>query len=496
MGEKLILIDGHSILNRAFYGVPDLTNAEGIHTNAMYGFLNILFKFLDEEKPDYITVAFDLSAPTFRHKAFDGYKGTRKPMQPELKQQVPLMKELLKSMNITVVEQEGYEADDILGTIAKESAAKGIDVSIVSGDRDLLQLADEHIKIRIPKTKKGVTEVEDYYPSDVFELYGVTPHEFIDVKALMGDTSDNIPGAPGVGPKTASAIIQKYHSLDNVFEHLCELKPPKAKTSITENIDQIKMSRFLSEIKIDVPIDYKVEDSKAGDFFNENSYELFKKYNFKNMLKKFENTDIIAKDPECYEYFKKISDFAEVENVFNKAMDIAGGIEKIGLSIIRESELTAVGITLSDTEIYYIPVSGFVTESYLADRLSDVVSVASNRNIASANIKDYLDIFEKDKINGYPLVSEKAFIDTAIAAYLLHPSNESYDYESLGREFLSLTYPSKTELLGKLSINKAVNEAEDNLIKYACLSSYAYYKCADKITEQLKSENMYELFET
>ena len=274
------------------------------------------------------------------------------------------------------------------------------------------------------------------------------------------------------------------------------MKPPKAKTSITENIEQIKMSRFLSEIKIDVPIDYKVEDSKAGDFFNENSYELFKKYNFKNMLKKFENTDIIAKDPECYEYFKKISDFAEVENVFNKAMDIAGGIEKIGLSIVRESELTAVGITLSDTEIYYIPVSGFVTESYLADRLSDVVSVASNRNIASANIKDYLDIFEKDKINGYPLVSEKAFIDTAIAAYLLHPSNESYDYESLGREFLSLTYPSKTELLGKLSINKAVNEAEDNLIKYACLSSYAYYKCADKITEQLKSENMYELFET
>ena len=197
-----------------------------------------------------------------------------------------------------------------------------------------------------------------YKRQDVFNLYGVTPHEFIDVKALMGDTSDNIPGAPGVGPKTASAIIQKYHSLDNVFEHLCELKPPKAKTSITENIEQIKMSRFLSEIKTDVPIDYKVEDSKAGDFFNENSYELFKKYNFKNMLKKFENTDIIAKDPECYEYFKKISDFDEVENVFNKAVDIADGIEKIGLSIVRESELAAVGITLSDTEIYYIPVSG------------------------------------------------------------------------------------------------------------------------------------------
>ena len=179
-------------------------------------------------------------------------------MQPELKQQVPLMKELLKAMNITVVEQEGYEADDILGTLAKQNANKGIDVSIISGDRDLLQLADEHIKIRIPKTKKGVTEVEDYYPADVFDLYGVTPHEFIDVKALMGDTSDNIPGAPGIGPKTASAIIQKYHSLDKVFEHLEELKPPKAKTSITENIEQIKMSRFLSEIKTDVPIEYNL----------------------------------------------------------------------------------------------------------------------------------------------------------------------------------------------------------------------------------------------
>ena len=215
--SKLLLIDGHSILNRAFYGVPDLTNSEGIHTNAMYGFLNIMFKFIDEEKPDYVTVAFDLSAPTFRHKVYDGYKGTRKPMLPELRQQVPLMKELLTAMNITIVEKEGFEADDILGTIAKNSQKQGIDVSIVSGDRDLLQLADTNIKIRIPKTKKGVTEVEDYYPEDVKELYGVTPAEFIEMKALMGDSSDNIPGAPGIGPKTASALIIKYHNIDNNY---------------------------------------------------------------------------------------------------------------------------------------------------------------------------------------------------------------------------------------------------------------------------------------
>ena len=167
MGGKLVLIDGHSILNRAFFGIPDLTNSEGLHTNAVYGFLNIMFKILEEEQPDYLTVAFDVSEPTFRHKMFAEYKGTRKPMAEELRQQVPLMKEMLKAMGITVVEKGGYEADDILGTIAKQSEAKGLTVSVVSGDRDLLQLATDRIKIRIPKTKRTGTEIEDYNTKEV-----------------------------------------------------------------------------------------------------------------------------------------------------------------------------------------------------------------------------------------------------------------------------------------------------------------------------------------
>lgn len=494
--KKLILIDGHSILNRAFYGVPDLTNAEGIHTNALYGFLNILFKFLDEEKPDYITVAFDLSAPTFRHKAFDAYKGTRKPMQPELKQQVPLMKELLEAMNIKIVELEGYEADDILGTIAKSSASRGINVSIISGDRDLLQLSDELIKIRIPKTKKGVTEVEDYYPKDVYELYGVTPQEFIDVKALMGDSSDNIPGAPGIGPKTASAIISQYHSVDNVIAHIDEIKPPKAKASISDNVEQIRMSRFLSEIKTDVPLEYNIDDAATGDYFNPKSYELFKKYGFKNMLKKFEQTDIVTKDPECYQHFHKVTDFGEAETIFNKASAmISEDKGKVGLSVIRQKELIAVGLALSETDIYYIPVSGFITDSYLVSRLSEVINKSSNRNVASANIKGYLDLFV-DNNSDYPQFDQKSFIDTAIAAYLIHPSNDKYDYEALGREFLSLTFPSRSELLGKNDFSQALEKCEDNLVKYACLEAYTYYSTADKIMDVLKNENMSELFET
>ncbi len=201
MDKKIVLIDGHSILNRAFFGIPDLTNGEGLHTNAVYGFLNIMFRILEEEKPDYLTVAFDVHAPTFRHKMYEEYKGTRKPMAEELRQQVPVVKEVLKSMGVAIVEQEGYEADDILGTIARRSEKEGLFVSLVSGDRDLLQLASERVKIRIPKTKRTGTEIEDYYAKDVKEKYQVTPEEFIDLKALMGDSADNIQGFRGLERK-------------------------------------------------------------------------------------------------------------------------------------------------------------------------------------------------------------------------------------------------------------------------------------------------------
>ena len=214
---KLVLIDGHSILNRAFYGVPELTNSEGLHTNAVYGFLNILFKILDEEKPDYLTVAFDVHAPTFRHEIFKEYKGTRKPMPEELRQQVPVIKEVLAAMGICIMEQAGLEADDILGTVAKRAEKRGIEVSLVSGDRDLLQVATEKIKIRIPKTKGGKTEIEDYYARDVEEKYQVNPIQFIDLKALMGDTADNIPGVPKGGGKTAAQPLGQYGPLGKIF---------------------------------------------------------------------------------------------------------------------------------------------------------------------------------------------------------------------------------------------------------------------------------------
>ena len=222
--KKLVLIDGHSILNRAFYGMPDLTNAKGQHTGAVLGFLNILFKILDEEQADYLTVAFDVHAPTFRHEAYEAYKGTRKSMPEELREQVPLMKEVLGAMGISTCEKAGLEADDILGTLAKRAEAEGMDVSLVSGDRDLLQIATDRICIRIPRTRQGQTTVDDFYAGDVLREYGVTPVQFIDVKALMGDTSDNIPGVPKVGEKTATQLIREYGSVDGVYANLDKIR--------------------------------------------------------------------------------------------------------------------------------------------------------------------------------------------------------------------------------------------------------------------------------
>ena len=250
MSEKLLLIDGHSILNRAFYGLPDLTNSEGKHTGAVYGFLNILFRILEEEKPQYLTVAFDLHAPTFRHKIYDAYKGTRKPMPEELREQVPLIKEMLGAMNVNIVTLEGYEADDILGTLARRSEEKGMDVTILSGDRDLLQLATDKVMIRLPRTVRGKTTIEDFHTEQVIEKYQMTPPQIIDLKALMGDSSDNIPGIPGVGEKTATKIIGQFGTIENAHDHLEEIKPNRAKESLRDHYDMAQLSKTLATINI------------------------------------------------------------------------------------------------------------------------------------------------------------------------------------------------------------------------------------------------------
>lgn len=496
MDGKLVLVDGHSILNRAFFGIPDLTNSEGLHTNAVYGFLNILFKILDEEQPDYLTVAFDVHAPTFRHKMYDAYKGTRKPMAEELRQQVPLMKEMLTAMGVTIVEKEGYEADDLLGTIAKQSEAEGLEVSIVSGDRDLLQLASDHIKIRIPKTKRTGTEIEDYLAKDVVEKYQVTPLQFIDVKALMGDSADNIPGVPGIGEKTATALIVSYGSIENAHDHLEEIKPNRAKQNLSEHYDMAQMSKKLATIEIHAPIEYSLEDAKLGNLFTEEAYLMCKRLEFKNMLSRF---DIDAPKNLAEEHFTFVTDKKQISDIFKKAKKAGHigccllpgeGIITEQLSLFEQPKeqqvIEGMSIAFSEEDIYYLSAG---TEVSAEELLEEIQELSGGQTKVSV-----MDL--KETLKTLPLPENDRYFDASVAAYLLNPLKNDYPYEDLAKDYAGLMIPSKTDLLGKESPVKAKQAKPEAFLKYICYMAYIPWKTRDRLLEELNNTGMQTLYDT
>lgn len=476
--SKLVLIDGHSILNRAFYGVPDLTNAAGLHTNAIYGFLNILFKILDEESPDYLTVAFDVKAPTFRHEMFKEYKGTRKPMPEELREQVPVMKEVLQAMGIRIIEQAGYEADDLLGTIAKRAEAEGIDVSLVSGDRDLLQIATDRIRIRIPKTKGGRTEIENYYAADVEAKYQVNPVQFIDLKALMGDTADNIPGVPKVGEKTATDLMVQFGSLDGIYEHIDEVTKKSVKESLIQNKDLAYLSKELATIKLDSPLTYTLEEARVGNFFNEASYILFKKLEFKNLLNKFEKG---VSNEEISASFHLVENLAEVEALFTRVLSDKD--RQIGLKVVKEAgrhgELLGVALHLQEEGSFLVLKQGFLTEDYLKEKIA---LLGAQCRIATADIKSeyaYLQAQDTDR-----------FFDVILAAYLLNPLKNDYTVEDIANEYLNLMLPEKGQAFGRLSFKDALNEKPEDFLKYCCFEAYVCAQAAVCLQQKLEETQM------
>lgn len=478
MSEKIVLIDGHSILNRAFFGVPPLTNSEGLHTNAVYGFLNIMFKILDEEKPDYLTVAFDRSEPTFRHQMFDAYKGTRKPMAQELREQVPVMKEVLQAMGIKIMEMPGYEADDLLGTIAGMAEAQGMDVSIISGDRDLLQLATEKVKIRIPKTKRTGTEIEDYYATDVVERYQVTPKEFIDVKALMGDSSDNIPGVPGIGEKTATNLIVAYKSIENAYAHLEEITPKRAKTNLEEHYDMAQMSKTLATIEVHAPIEFDMEAAKLTDLYTPEAYVYMKRLEFKNMLTRFSD-DMSQNDLE--KYFHVYHELDEIQNFFD-----GFSAKEAAVSFFEEAGIVyGLAVAKSNQNVVYLTCGGFVTEGYLEEQVQKLC--------------DGLDTLITPDLKGllkHVRVPEtKNCIDTTIAAYLLNPLKNEYTYDDLARDILGLMVPSKLDLLGKLKIKKAAEEKPEALELMVCYEAYTCIAAKNQLLEQLEDHDMKKLYD-
>ena len=483
MSEKLLLIDGHSILNRAFYGVPPLNNAAGIPTNAIYGFLNIMFKIIDEEKPDYITVAFDLKEPTFRHKMYAEYKGTRKPMPEELHKQVPLIKETLKAMGIKTVELAGYEADDLLGTLAGLGEKKGLDVSVLSGDRDLLQLATKKVKIRIPKTKKGQTEIEDYYEDDVVKTYGVTPVEFIDLKALMGDTADNIPGVPGVGEKTATAIITEYKNIENAYANVENIKPARAKNSLSEHYDMAVLSKKLATINVEAPIEYNFEEAKTSNFYTPEAYELFKKYEFKSMLLRFDSETVADANDEVE--YREITEFAEINNFFDNIID---NKMSVALELTGDTHIRGISVT-TENETAYIEECGFFTSSMLEEKVYAIVK--NCKEIYFSGLKEQLHLLD----NTYELENKKELYDTEIGSYILNPNRDSYEYDSLYSEYNPKRgISSRTDILAKMTPQAAYEKDHDAFVKYVTTKTYAIFTYAAKINEQIKADDMWKLY--
>ncbi len=526
MNQKLVLIDGHSILNRAFYGVPDLSNAKGLHTNAVFGFLNILFKILEEEKPGYLAVAFDVHAPTFRHEIYQEYKGTRKPMPEELREQVSVMKEVLHAMGIRTVEKAGLEADDILGTLAKRAEADGMQVALVSGDRDLLQIAGEKIKIRIPKTKGGKTEIEDYYAADVLSVMQVTPQQFVELKALMGDSSDNIPGVPKIGPKTATELMVQYGSLENIYAHLDEISRKSIRESLAQNRDLAELSLTLARINTAAELDLTWTELEMGELFTPEAYTLFQQLEFKNLLGRFEK-EAIGSD-SLKERFRRSSDAKEMTAAFKRAAKAgeaafwvledfslteryvtgAAGKDPAPVSFdgwdgnVAESEqlslfgssgedsqsspvgdFAALALAFADEVWIFLP-SDRLTRQQLAQKLQELVSAGTK--LHTFQIKNQYEYLQTEE-------TERLF-DVLIAAYLLNPLKNDYHIEDIANEHLGLMIQNRSQLLEKKTLLQAAEEVPEAFCEYAGYGAYVILKAAPILSRKLKEVQMDRLF--
>ena len=480
MSEKLVLIDGHSILFRAFYGMPlGMTAPDGTHTNAVYGFLAILHKVIEEEKPDYLAVAFDLAAPTFRHKLYPAYKGTRQKAPEEFHEQVPVMKKLLTDMEIPVLTAEGWEADDILGTLARDAEMKGVGVSLISGDRDLLQIASAGTEIVIPKTRGGKTTYERYTPEIVKKTYGVTPEAFIELKALMGDTSDNVPGLPGVGPKTAQKIMETFGSIENAHNHVDEVKPPRASKAMKENWDQLLLSLDLVTIRTNAPVHFDEEAMRLGNPYNEKSYEDFKRLGFTSLLGRFD----MNRAPKAPEFsFEEVSDLAEMASSFEKAAHE----KKIGVSLLEEDgKIYAAGLA-DGRSVQVFRIRGFITEADLLRYLGEAVSHAGQT--ACMNVKALLRHFPEIQSTGN-------LFDAVVAAYLTDPLKSDWAYDSVASAFLKQTVPSEEELIGKKGLAAAYADGKDEEIsRLAAYMAAVALDSAGPLTQKLSALGMEKLF--
>ena len=511
--ERLVLIDGNSIMNRAFYGIMGskmLTTKDGKYTNAIYGFLAILFKILEDIQPQYLAVAFDLKGPTARHEMYKEYKANRHGMPDELAEQMPVIKEILKAMNIDIIEKQGYEGDDILGTLAKYGEKQGLDVTILSGDRDTFQLASDHITIRIPRTKAGKTETENYDRARVLEEYGLEPEQLIEVKALQGDTSDNIPGVPGIGPKTAIALIQKYHSVEELYKKIevgeDDLKG-KQKENIINNKEMAELSRKLGEINTQVPLEVLLEQIKVEEWDKVKVLEIFEELRFNRYIERFnlrgesnsnnskkqeeklgiiETTQIPKLNGKLY-YYLELEDNNNPENIIKK--DI------IGISIYSENK------------IFYIK-----KHKEFIEQLKQIFEDNNIEKYGYDLAQDYI------LLKQIGITMENIAFDAKVAAYVLNPTSK-YTLDVIVRDYLEIDNSEYLQEQGVKEENEQNNQdtqtslfdaleqksdeeektkrVEENNKKIKnCVYAQEIYKLSEVTIKKLEEINALELFKT
>lgn len=492
--SKLIVVDGNSIVNRAFYGIMGskmLQTADGTYTNAVYGFLAILFKELDEVKPDYIAVAFDLKAPTARHKMYDGYKANRKGMPEELAAQMPILKDVLRAMNITIIEKEGYEADDVLGTLSRIGENSGLDVVLLTGDRDSFQLATDKVSIYIPRTKAGKTETEIFNRDKVLEVYGVEPKQMIEVKGLQGDTSDNIPGVPGIGEKTALSLVKKYGTIDHLYEcvenNTDDLKG-KQREKIAENKELAMLSKTLGTINLETPIEKSIDDLKMKEWNKSEVYKIFKELKFNRYIDRFNlKEEIVENDnvePTMTMDFEKAVINAEKFNdikkkvIENKVCYFYVETVEDTNSIIKK-KIKSISIYIKDENKVY---------DYKVSNILELKDIFESEDVlkCSYDLKDIYILCEEAGIN-----PKNFMFDIRIAGYLLNSTTNQYSISDLMNEYLGIDINVDEGKQEQLNLFEVQEEKENEQI---AVYAYSIGNLHDVLEKDLKENGMYDLF--
>ena len=480
--ERLLILDSNSLMYRAFYAIPPLTNSEGIHTNAVYGFTNMLFKMKEEIKPDYIVAAFDRKAPTFRHKEYEDYKAGRKKMPPELGEQFPIIKELLNLLAVNIYEIDGFEADDIIGTLAKFAESHGIEVFIVTGDRDALQLASDNIKVVI--TKKGVTETA-VYNKEAFEAeFGVTPTQYIDVKGLMGDKSDNIPGVPGVGEKTAFKLIQTYGSMEGVLSNIDEISGKKLKENLETYSEQAIFSKKLATIMTEVPIDFDLEDIKSQDSYNrEELKKMFFKLQMKSLLAKLPGEDEESNEEERLE-IKEISTIEAFKNELSKKSNITYiGYSTTNANLYSKIELDKLYLKI-ENEVILIDFK-LISMENSEEAIKILKSFMEDESISKV-IHDGKNIITI--LNKFNIQIKNFIFDTAVAAYLIDSARSNYPLEILINEYLTKEVKGEGDTLicnAVANMDELYSYLKDRISKEGM--DELYYNCEHPLISILSS---------